>query len=310
MAQESISDQNISDKDLLDIVFEKRNQDYGAYQLRRAYVSHLQKAFLIGVIISAVPLLLYFFISRLETPEPEVKQDVVVKLDNLPPPPEIEKPKPKIEAAKPNEGGKAGGGTPAPSVKPTIKFVPPEIKRDEEIKKEEPPPKIEEIKQNVTVSNQTNKGDSLAVAETRGTGNGLGNGNGNEVGDGNGKGDGDGNGTASGTPATVPEPDVRISARPVRIVQPQYTEEARSKRIKAKVAVEVQLDESGKVISSRIAKRWLIGRNGEETPTEKLEYGLEEAALVAANRHLFRPAKLNGKAIPSNYTLDMQFGAE
>jgi protein TonB len=302
----------LGEPNFLDILFENRNQEYGAYELRKSYFLTLRLAVLLGLAVAIVPLVGYFWIEQLTTEPPKLKNEVIVQLDKLPPPPEIEKPKPKVEAPKANEGGKAGGGTPAATLKPTIKFVPPTVKKDEEIKKEEPPPKVNEIKPEVAISNQTQKGDSLATATARGTGGGVNNGNGTGVGDGNGTGNGTGDGTGSGTPTAPPppQPEERIAPRLVRITQPQYTEEARSKRLKARVEVLVQIDDTGKVTDARISRRWIIGRNNEETPTSKLEYGLEEAALSAASRHLFRPARLNGKPIPSEYTLDMKFGAE
>ncbi|MBN8588572.1 MAG: hypothetical protein J0L94_09650 [Rhodothermia bacterium] len=292
---------------ILDAIFGDKNKAYGAYVLRKVFPNHMRKAFLL---VAAAMLLLSsaFYGYKWLRPAQNTsdKRDVVANLVNLPEPPSIRKP--KIEIPKPTAGSPPGGGTPALTFRPTIRFVPPVIRRDEEVAQEEPPPTVEDLIQKEAAST-TKKGDSTAVATTSGLGNGVGNGVGDGIGDG--RGDGTGNGGNIGNAnEKPPQPDVRIAPKLVRIVTPEYTEAARSKRILAKVSVEVTIDEAGKVTIARILKRWLLDKKGTETPIERLEYGLEDAAMNAATRHLFRPAKLNGKAIPSTYILDMQFGVE
>ncbi|MBL7977088.1 MAG: hypothetical protein JNN12_02020 [Bacteroidetes Order II. Incertae sedis bacterium] len=293
---------------ILDTIFSERNRAYGAYALRQIFPAHMRLAGLIVLLVSLFLSIVFFTHKWIYPPQINVtKQDVVAQLVTLPEPPSL--PKPKVELLpKAPIGGPAGGGTPAPAVRPTIRFVPPVIRRDEEVQVEEPPPTIEELKPKVAATT-TQKGDSTAVATSSGIGSGVGNGVGDGIGDGRGDGNGTGEGTGNGNNKPT-QPDVRIAPKLVRIVTPEYTEAARSKRILAKVSVEVTIDETGKVTIARILKRWLLDKKGTETPIDRLEYGLEDAAMNAATRHLFRPARLNGKAIPSTYVLDMQFGVE
>ena len=292
---------------ILDTIFLERNKAYGAYVLRQIFPTHMRLAGLFVLLFILLLSSIFFTHKWIYPPQTsDIKRDVVAQLINLPEPPSL--PKPKIEIPKTPTGGPAAGGTPAPAIRPTIRFVPPVIRRDEEVQVEEPPPTIEELKPKEAAA-ITRKGDSTAVATSSGIGNGIGNGVGD--GTGNGRGDGSGTGTGDGSPTTKPtQPDVRIAPKLVRIVTPEYTEAARSKRILAKVSVEVTIDENGKVTIARILKRWLLDKKGTEIPIDRLEYGLEDAAMNAATRHLFRPARLNGKAIPSTYVLDMQFGVE
>src|ERR1700704_4083343 len=89
--------------DILDIIFEGRNKEYGAYELRKTYNSRLVKA-IIGT--AAVILLMFigYFLSNLgggDKKQAVVVQDVQLEdikeeKKNEPPPP----PPPKIEPPK------------------------------------------------------------------------------------------------------------------------------------------------------------------------------------------------------------------
>ncbi len=114
-------------------------------------------------------------------------------------------------------------------------------------------------------------------------------------------------GAAEGTPARLARADT--DPKPVRIVEPKYTREANRKRIRAEVVVEVFIDEKGRVQESKILERFLLeGKDDTRTPVAEIGYGLEEAALSAAERWLFRPARENGKPVGSYYTFTLSFG--
>ena len=99
------------------------------------------------------------------------------------------------------------------------------------------------------------------------------------------------------------------AAKPVRFVEPEYTREARRKRVRAEVVVEVVVDERGRVQEARILERYLLGSDEDpKRPVETLGYGLEEAALAAARRWQFRPALQGGKAVADQTTLTFFFG--
>ena len=122
----------IMNADILDIIFEGRNKDYGAYDLRKTYNNRLRNA-LLGT--AAVVLLLFvgFLVSNLKGGDKkEAMQVQDVQLEDIkeekknepppPPPPKVEPP--KVEMAK---------------------FTPPKIVKDEEVKEEEKPPEVEKL---------------------------------------------------------------------------------------------------------------------------------------------------------------------
>jgi protein TonB len=114
-------------------------------------------------------------------------------------------------------------------------------------------------------------------------------------------------GPATGPPPVVAQADV--GPRPVRFVEPEYTREARRRKIRASVLVEVLVDERGRVAEGRIIDRFLHG--GDDEPPEPVDFvgfGIEEAALSAAQRWQFRPARHGGEAVRSYYTLTFRFG--
>ncbi len=145
--------------DFLDILFEGRNKEYGAYELRKTY----NKRILIAV-AAMVGLCLFLFLANVlanrktdENTGPVVIQDV--NLENVkeqekkpepppPPPPKIEPPKIEIK-----------------------QFTPPKIVKDEEVK--EPPPKQEELEKTTigTINQEGVQTDVVAPpVEDKGTG--------------------------------------------------------------------------------------------------------------------------------------------
>ncbi|MFM7671607.1 MAG: energy transducer TonB [Bacteroidota bacterium] len=128
--------------DILDIVFEGRNKDYGAYLLRRTYSKRIRVA-LIATIAAVGLLLLLFFLTKgdgsdgsnikqTEMTIQEVKQEEKKEIPPPPPPPPPKQEPPKVEMKQ---------------------FTPPIIKKDEEVEK--PPPPQEELKEaKIDVVNQ------------------------------------------------------------------------------------------------------------------------------------------------------------
>ena len=117
-----------------DIVFENRNQEYGAYVLRKGYLRNvgigLVITTLIVVLIVLSPAILRFFM-----PEDPVVKTVPRKLvySELSAPPSIDKPKPPPPQVK------------LPQLRKVIKFVPPKVVRETVV---EEVPTIEQIKEN------------------------------------------------------------------------------------------------------------------------------------------------------------------
>jgi periplasmic protein TonB len=98
--------------DLDDIVFENKDKDYGAYEMRRKYTRYLGRAAMIAILLflcgTSVPKIVSWFVAPPKFVEDEMIEVIPVNLDTppptieeekpLPPPPEIEQP--KIETIK------------------------------------------------------------------------------------------------------------------------------------------------------------------------------------------------------------------
>ena len=100
-----------------------------------------------------------------------------------------------------------------------------------------------------------------------------------------------------------------VDPRPVRVVEPEYTSEARRKNVRAEVVVEALVDERGRVQDVKIVERYLLGKKPEDREMVQLiGYGLEESAVGAAKKWVFRPARNNGEAVSSYYIFSLKVG--
>jgi protein TonB len=137
----------ILNADILDIIFEGKNKSYGAYELRKTYNSRLTKA----LIYTASLLLLIFLGSvfanivnknqKSETLDVKDIEMAQTRKDEPPPPPP---PPPPPTPPPPPEVNQ-------------VKFTPPKIVKDEEVKPDE---KIEEIKEDQVISTKTVESDN------------------------------------------------------------------------------------------------------------------------------------------------------
>jgi len=150
----------ILNADVLDIIFDGKNKSYGAYQLRKTYNKTLGKA----LVITASILLLIFigtvFANIINSDSDQKDFNVIdtqmaeVKKDEPPPPPPPPPPTPP----------------PPPEIN-QVKFTPPKIVKDEEVKPDE---KIEEIKEEQVISTKTVESENTvqivqAPVEEKGT---------------------------------------------------------------------------------------------------------------------------------------------
>ena len=121
--------------DILDIVFEGRNKDYGAYELRKTYNRRLWLAIgsMFGLFLLAfIGYLLAANINTEDSSKAVVVQEV--QLEEIkqeqeeppPPPPPAPPPPPQVEITK---------------------FTPPKIVKDEEVKEDEKPPEVEKLEE-------------------------------------------------------------------------------------------------------------------------------------------------------------------
>lgn len=134
----------ILEADILDIIFDGKNKEYGAYELRKSYAGRLRKALLImGSLILLV--FLSTVIAKVVTSDDKNNIDVVdtqmaeIKKDEPAPPPPPPPPVPP----------------PPPEIK-QVQFTPPKVVKDEEVKPDE---KIEEIVEEAAISTKTVESD-------------------------------------------------------------------------------------------------------------------------------------------------------
>ena len=125
--------------DVIDIIFEGRNKTYGAYHLRKIYEKHIRNSLLIGAMAVLLGISAPLIYAKIKSSIADANKPTVVEVnlldvklpEDLPPPPPPPPPK-----------------EPPPPPKATIKYVPPVVKEDAEVKEEakvEPPPPDKQV---------------------------------------------------------------------------------------------------------------------------------------------------------------------
>jgi periplasmic protein TonB len=144
----------------LQIVFENRNKDYGAYQLRRSYNKTLIGALLFSsalfTLLLAMPSIIDYFSAQMEE-EVVLTKETEIVLSEPPPVDESEPPPPP---------------PPPPPLMETIKFTPPVVV-DEPVPEDEAPPVQEEIVAQVATVTQEGSGGDDIIIPTENTGTGV-----------------------------------------------------------------------------------------------------------------------------------------
>jgi periplasmic protein TonB len=126
-----------------ELVFENRNKEYGAYDIRKWYELRLNRAFIfstIGFVLLILSPVIINMLSKSNTDTAKTKSEVVVNLTEPPPLDETPPPPPP---------------PPPQPLKETVKFVPPVVK-DAPVE-DEPPP--QEKLAETTVSTVTQEGE-------------------------------------------------------------------------------------------------------------------------------------------------------
>ncbi|MCP9750272.1 energy transducer TonB [Ferruginibacter sp. HRS2-29] len=151
----------ILNADILDIIFEGKNKDYGAYDLRKTYNKRMVKSLIVtGAILLLVFIGSIVYSQLTKTSDKDVfdvkDTELAQVKDEAPPPPPPPPPPPT---------------PPPPPEINQVQFTPPKIVKDEEVKPEE---KIEEIKEDQTISTKTVESDNKvqivqAPVEDKGT---------------------------------------------------------------------------------------------------------------------------------------------
>lgn len=258
-----------------DIVFEERNKSYGAYQIRKDF----QKNFAVAMVASGIFIALmafspdiYGFIvkilgsKKVEVVEEEKMQEVILEdipLDpETPPPPALEIPPPKVEM---------------------IRFLPPEIKPDNEVKKEEIPPTQEDLEEKKNIGSENQEGDtSLNVAIDDGP-------KGNQIVDDAGD---DQVYTAVEEDAEFPGGNEAMA----KFLQKNlvYPKKAERMEIQGRVIVYFEIDKEGHVTNIKLHK----GFNDECDA---------EALRVVKMMPQWKPAKQNGRNVRVRRTIPVKF---
>lgn len=130
--------------DVLDLVFEGRNKDYGAYDLRKTYNRRILRALIITASVALLALLGSILSSVMkEKGDNKVKINEMtiqdIKQEEKKPPPVVPPPPPPPKQEPPKVEMK--------------QFTPPVIKKDEEVEKP-PPPQTELKEAKIDVVNQ------------------------------------------------------------------------------------------------------------------------------------------------------------
>jgi protein TonB len=259
-----------------DIVFEGRNKAYGAYVLRRLYGSHVTRALLIAVAIFAI-MVSFPLIARMLNKDEVKKDDKMLKVNELMEAPPLDETKPPPPPPPPE------APPPPPPKLSTIKFTPPVVKKDEEIKKIEEIPDQDELKEKV-VATETVKGNTDNPADLSGL-------------------EGEGN--------KVVEEVVEQKVYTYVEQMPVFPggQEALLKYIAQNIkypALALRNQVEGKVFIA-----FVVGPDGQVSDV-KVQKGIgagcdEEAARVIKNLPKFAPGKQNGRAVSVSYTVPVTF---
>ncbi len=264
---------NLKNSDYLDILFEGRNKKYGGYELRRNYPKRIKRSMLALAGI-AVAVAAYGVVSnrpvKVENTKPVMKEVVLAE----PPPIDPKKPPPPPPPAEP-----------PPPVKPTVKFTPPVIAKDEEVKEDEKPPEVKELKE-ASAGIKTQAGDingiDPGIISTPGEGTGV--------------------VEAAPPPPAVftyveQMPEFNGNVNQYLASNINYPASAREAGVDGRVVIKFVVSEDGSVTGAVVEK----GVNG----------ALDAEALrVIKSMPKWKPGKQNGKAVKVYFRVPVKFTLE
>lgn len=273
---------NIYDNNWIDIVFENRNHEYGAYQIRKSstrnsILSIVGMFSFLGLAFGLIVLFSSFKDKYIETPDVAIPQDTffILRPEMFP----IEEPEIELLAQE-------AAATPAPIE--SVELVDPTIVPDPTVGTEPPIPTQEEMA-GKTISTTTN---------TEGSGGENREPNENIGGEGSGKGAGPGIGAPNEIGITadrMPEfPGGEIALMNYVRKNARYTPMANENKISGTMYISFVVNESGKVIMPKIERG--------------LGFGMDEMLMnVIANLPDFTPAEQNGRKVKIRMMLPVKF---
>lgn len=256
-------------------VFTGRNKAYGAFFLRQRYGKTVVLAVSLAIISFSLVVGLPVLIQLIGGTNQTETVFRVVDTNDLMAPPPIDKtaPPPPPPSAPP-----------PPPVRSTVKFTPPVIKKDAEVKPEEPPPVQEEIKVEVSIMTVEGTDDSPPPIEEPQIGDGD-----NIVEDPN---------QLFLHVEESPMPDGGLSAfykyvgRTVR-----YPAPARESGIQGRVYVQFVVEKDGSITDVKVTKGVGAGCD-------------QEAIRVVRGSPKWKPGKQNGKPVRVQYSIPIIFKLE
>lgn len=269
----------LSKASLEDIVFEGRNRAYGAYLLRKLYNKHITVATIIAISICILFLSIPLIAKLFESDEVEVEKPKVVTVVTLDQPPPIDKTAPPPPPPPPDLP------PPPPPVRSTIKFTPPVVKKDEQVREQEEMPDQDKLK-TVDAGVKTVKGNDSAVPSLEGIEGGTG---------------------PSDVVAEV------VEEKPYTYVEQMPTfpggETEMLKFIGKNVVYPSAAKRSG--LEGTVYIQFTVGRTGEISDI-KVVKGLgggtdEEAIRVVKMMPKWKAGKQNGREVPVRFTLPFRF---
>ena len=150
--------------DILDIIFDGRNKEYGAYELRKTYNKRLTWA-LIGTAIVCLLLILGYVASNIVGNS--AAKDMVVK--------DVQLEEIKTEEKKPEPPPPPPPPKPEPPKVEIAKFTPPKIVPDDKVKEDEKPPEVEKLEDTKigTVNQEGIKDEGITAPPVSDAGKGV-----------------------------------------------------------------------------------------------------------------------------------------
>lgn len=262
---------NLEDRKWIELIFLNKNKAYGAYKLRKNYNKNMSLALISAVLIFSLPILIPFLAQFIKH-KPVINNEPVHTLEisdltlpppidpTLPPPPQVSDPLP-------------------PPVRSAVKFTPPVIKKDSEVPKRlDPPPVLDDIKQDVGIKTVSGKDDAPAKDP-----------------------DLDNDQSITG--------DNQIFLHVEEAPQFPGGLPAFYKYIGENIKYPPLARESG--IQGRVFIQFVVEKDGSITDVKVLKgigYGCDEEALrVVKNSPNWSPGKQNGKAVRVQYNLPIVF---
>jgi protein TonB len=264
---------DLEDNKWCEQVFEGRNKEYGAYELRKNYSKNMRNGNILAILFFSLAIAAPLISSIISSSGQEEDRMKVVQTNELMAPPPVDKTQPP-PPPPPTE-------PPPPPVRSTIKFTPPVIKKDEEIREEEPPPVQEEIK--VEVSAVTIEGEEEApiIIEEPTLGAG------NEIVE-------DVNQIFFSVEESPEYPGGMAQIGKFISRNLKYPPIARDNGVKGRVVVSFVVEPSGEITDVKVIRG--IGSGCDE-----------EAIRVVRMMPKWKPGKQNGKAVRVQYNLPITF---